>query len=214
MSLAAVLFAKSPIPGRVKTRLSPPLSLRQAADFHRACVWDCWERVASLAASPYFYSDAPWGTPPPPAAPGQLRLQRGDDLGERMLNCFQELREQGHSGVLIVGSDSPSLPAAYLTEGLEALRKVDAVLGPADDGGYYAIGCREPDPRMFTGVSWSSPETMEETGKSLRALGWNVHELPPWYDVDTPDDLRRLAGEASLPPRVSGWLDEQRSLLA
>jgi hypothetical protein len=105
------------------------------------------------------------------------------------------------------------LPASYLVEGLEALTHADAVLGPAEDGGYYAIGCRQPHPRMFEGVPWSSEETFARTEKSLRALGQSIHKLPPWYDVDTPADLRRLAAEASLPRHVGSWLDEHRSLV-
>jgi glycosyltransferase A (GT-A) superfamily protein (DUF2064 family) len=130
-----------------------------------------------------------------------------------MLSCFRELSDLGHSGILIVGSDCPSLPGSYLVEGLEALTRRDAVLGPADDGGYYAIGCRRPHPRMFEGVPWSSEETLERTEKSLTALGQSIHKLPPWYDVDTPDDLRRLAAEASLPRHVRSWIHEHRGLL-
>jgi glycosyltransferase A (GT-A) superfamily protein (DUF2064 family) len=66
---------------------------------------------------------------------------------------------------------------------------------------------------MFEGVPWSSEETLERTEQSLAALGQSIHKLPPWYDVDTPDDLRRLAAEASLPRHVGSWLDEHRGLL-
>ncbi|MEX2304473.1 MAG: TIGR04282 family arsenosugar biosynthesis glycosyltransferase [Bryobacterales bacterium] len=215
MSIAIVLFAKAPLPGRVKTRLSPPLSAGQAAGFHKACVCDAWETIAGLTgASPYLYSDTLWAEPPEPIAPEQVKLQHGRDLGDRMFNCFQELLEHDHSGILIVGSDCPSLPGSYLVEGLEVLTRTDAVLGPAEDGGYYAIGCRQPHPRMFEGVPWSSEETFECTEKSLTALGQSIHKLPPWYDVDTLDDLRRLAAEASLPRHVGSWISEHRGLLA
>jgi hypothetical protein len=214
MSDALVLFAKAPLPGRVKTRLTPPLSPEQAAEFHWACVCDAWEALEQVpAASRYFYSDNVAPERPSPAGPEHLELQRGADLGDRMINCFQELRAKGHQRVLIVGSDSPTVPHAYLAQGLAALQRADAVLGPSEDGGYYAIGCREPDPRMFAGVPWSSAETLRRTEASLRALGQRVHHLPPWYDVDTPQDLRRLANEPSLPPHVASWMVEHAILL-
>ena len=214
MSDALVLFAKAPFPGRVKTRLTPLLSPVQAAEFHRACVCDAWEKVEQVAAtSRYFYSDYAWAEPAAPASPEQRALQRGADLGDRMFNCFQELQVLGHSRIVIVGSDSPTLPRACIEQGLAALDRADAVIGPSEDGGYYAIGCRQPYPGMFAGVPWSSAETMLRTEENLRALGLKVHLLPLWYDVDTPTDLRRLAGEASLPPHVGRWIAEHRYLL-
>jgi glycosyltransferase A (GT-A) superfamily protein (DUF2064 family) len=115
--------------------------------------------------------------------------------------------------VLIVGDDSPTLPLAYIQQGLAALERADAVLGPSEDGGYYAIGCHEPYPQMFAGVPWSSGDTLVRTEANLLALGLSVHRLPPWYDVDTADDLRRLAGETSLPTHVGEWVAQYGSLV-
>jgi hypothetical protein len=215
MPAAVVLFAKAPLPGRVKTRLTPPLSAGQAAEFHRACAHDTWRKIESLApAGSYFFSDTVWDDYSGLAAPGQRGVQRGADLGARMLNCFQDLHERGHSGVLIVGSDSPTLPREYLEQGLRALEDVDAVLGPTEDGGYYAIGCRRTHPQLLHGVEWSSPETLRQTEANLRALGLRFQKLPLWYDVDTAEDLKRLANEAALPPSVGAWVETHRSLLA
>ena len=211
---ALVLFAKAPLPGRVKTRLTPPLSAEQAAEFHWACVCDVWDKIEQVSVtSRYFYSDNAGADHEVPAVPEQRGLQRGSDLGDRMFNCFQELRARGHTRVLIVGSDSPTLPLAYIEQGLEALERTDVVLGPSEDGGYYAIGCRQPYPQMFAGVPWSSGDTLRRTEASLHALGLRVHHLPSWYDVDTAKDLRRLAGEASLPAHVGRWMAENRFLL-
>ena len=88
------------------------------------------------------------------------------------------------------------------------LRECDAVLGPSDDGGYYAVGCRRPLAGMFEGVTWSSGHTREQTEAALRRLGYSVQLLAPWYDIDTFDDLQRLAAEANLPPRTRAWLDK------
>lgn len=216
MPSAVVLFAKTPVPGGVKTRLTPPLSDIEAAAFHSACVRDVWEKIAHLEARRYFYSDSMWleAGEDPPVGAHALRLQRGANLGERMFHCFRELAEEGHGAVLIVGSDSPTLPASYLAEGIEALSRTDCVLGPTEDGGYYAIGCRAPHPEMFAGVPWSSPETMARTAESLRTIGRSIHSLASWYDVDTVDDLRRLAGETSLPSHVGRWVAGHRGLLS
>jgi uncharacterized protein len=211
---ALVLFAKAPLPGRVKTRLTPLLTPEQAAEFHWACVCDTWDKVQQVSAtSRYFYSDNAQTAREGPALPAQHALQRGDDLGDRMYNCFQDLRSRGHSRALIVGSDSPTLPLDYIEQGLAALDNADAVVGPSEDGGYYAIGCREAYPDMFAGVPWSSGDTLQRTESSLLALGLKVHHLPPWYDVDTANDLRRLAAEASLPPHVGRWIAEHNLLL-
>ena len=211
---ALVLFAKAPVPGRVKTRLTPLLTPEQAAEFHWACVWDTWEKVQQVAAtSRYFYSDNAWVEGEEPALPEQRALQRGADLGDRMYNCFEDLRSRGHSRALIVGSDCPTLPLDYIQQGLAALEHSDAVIGPSEDGGYYAIGCREAHPDMFAGVPWSSGNTLRQTEDRLQILGLKVHHLPPWYDVDTANDLKRLAGEASLPPHVGRWIAEHGQLL-
>jgi uncharacterized protein len=211
---ALVLFAKAPLPGRVKTRLSPPLTPEQAAEFHWACVCDTWEKIQQVsAASRYFYSDNTWAEREEPALPEQRALQQGADLGDRMYNCFQDLLSSGHSRALIVGSDSPTLPLEYIKQGLEALDHADAVIGPSEDGGYYAIGCRQPYPDMFAGVPWSSGDTLRKTEDRLHSLGMRTHHLPAWYDVDTINDLQRLAGESSLPPHVGRWIADHGSLL-
>jgi rSAM/selenodomain-associated transferase 1 len=211
---ALTLFAKAPLPGRVKTRLTPPLSPEQAAEFHWACVCDAWEKIEQVTVSSrYFFSDNLRAERESPAGPEQLALQRGADLGDRMFNCFQDLRARGHNRMLIVGSDSPTLPFAYIQQGLAALERVDVVIGPSEDGGYYAIGCRQPYPQMFAGVPWSSGDTLARTEANLRALGLSVHYLPPWYDVDTAGDLKRLAGEFALPTHVAHWMAQHGSIL-
>ena len=208
MSAAIALFAKAPIAGCVKTRLQPPLSAEQAADLHLAFVLDVWDSLHAVPdVSLYLYRDEAWPNGDEPADGEYCELQRGSDLGERMLNCFDELQKHGHNRVLIVGSDSPTLPVAYLEEGLEKLHTADAVLGPSEDGGYYAVGCRQTRPAMFAGVNWSTTSTLAETECAFRRVGLQVETLPGWYDVDTARDLRRLADDANIPPRTKDWFD-------
>ena len=109
--------------------------------------------------------------------------------------------------MLIVGADSPTLPPAYLRMGFELLTQVDAVLGPTEDGGYYAVGCRRPHPEMFSGVEWSTDRTFEQTEAAFDRAGFSFARLPVWYDIDTSEDLRRLAREPDLPINTRRWLE-------
>jgi uncharacterized protein len=120
--------------------------------------------------------------------------QRGEDLGARMANLVTDLLAAGRPGVLVTGSDLPTLPSAHLVEAAHALGggAADIVLGPAEDGGYYLIGLTRPAPRLFAEVAWGAAEVLEATRARAHALGLHVHLLPPWYDVDTPADLARL----------------------
>ena len=155
----------------------------------------------------YLYSDQEWPDFRELAGPGRVGLQRGADLGEKMLHCFKELSRRGHQRMLIVGSDSPTLPTDYLRAGLRLLGGANAVLGPCDDGGYYAVGCRSAKAGMFEGVSWSTASTLTETERAFERAGLTWERLPPWYDIDTIENLRRLVSEAGLPQRVRRWLE-------
>jgi rSAM/selenodomain-associated transferase 1 len=212
MPPAIALFARAPVPGRVKTRLLGPLSPEAACDLHRAFVLDLWDTLTALAPrlEPFLYSDQDhpdWRN----LAGAQFRLQQGASLGERMLQCFTGLHAAGYGPLLILGSDSPLLPAAALATWPALLVSAPALLGPTTDGGYYAVGCREPHPRMFEDVPWSTAATFTGTVAAFRRLGWEPALLPAHYDVDTPADLARLASEPSLPPHTRLALGSTRS---
>jgi hypothetical protein len=214
-SMAVALFAKAPRPGYVKTRLQPPLTPQEAAALHRAFSADTWERLQLLpGVTPYFYTDELWDLSDRLPGNPQARLQRGDDLGARMLHCLEYLHRAGHQLSMIVGSDSPSLPLDNLLQGFQMLCECDAVLGPAGDGGYYAVGCRSPRAGMFRGVSWSTHNTLDETLPALGRVGLLTQLMPPWYDVDTLSDLRRLAAEPQLPRHTQAWIDAHVARIA
>ena len=214
MSDALVLFTKAPVPGRVKTRLQPALSPEQAAALHQAFVEDSWETLQCLGReSIRLFADIDWPRFRELAAPAGISLQRGKDLGRRMLHCFKDLHNEGHDRIVIVGSDSPTLPGEYLDQAFDQLDKVDAVLGPADDGGYYAVGCRCPRSDMFDRVALSSPQTLQQTETAFRRAGLRSVRLPSWYDIDTPRDLVRLAADPRLPKHTRDWLDRHNVLV-
>jgi len=197
---ALVVFARHPR-GRVKTRLAPPLAPAEARRLHVACL----ESTARLADSlPRRIARFLYLTPTerPPRRHDlnlprrfRLRTQRGRDLGARLRAALGVLIAAGYRRVVFIGSDSPTLPAPRLRQAFAALRRTDAVLGPARDGGYYLIGLRakkNPSTAVFRGIDWGTSRAFRQQRARLRALGLESKVLSLWYDVDVPADLKRL----------------------
>jgi len=214
MSNAIAVFAKAPLAGCVKTRLHACMSPEQAAALHAAFVEDLWSRLRGLPnVALYLYCDQTWAAFQELAGPENFGVQQGTGLGERMLRCIEELSNSGHSRIVLLGSDSPTLPLEYIEQAFQCLDQTDAVLGPCEDGGYYAIGCREPHPGMFDDVTWSSPETRSQTEQAFKAAGLGFALLPAWYDVDTRAELVRLGKKPVLPPRTKAWFARHARVL-
>ena len=188
------IFAKAPVPGHVKTRLRPVLDEEQATRLAAAFARDTLLKAAQLGppVTVYYAGDRALLVP---LAPPNVRWaeQAGGDLGARMA-CVP-------APCLILGADSPHLPLSLLSAALAAVPLHDVVLGPAEDGGYFLIGLRAPQPALFDGIAWSTETVLAQTLARADALGLTVHQTPPWYDLDTPADLRRLAqGLEAVPP--------------
>jgi uncharacterized protein len=197
-ALRIAVFAKAPRPGTVKTRLIPAIGAEGAALLHRrlavaqierareafpGCVelWCAPDRDDAFFAS----CESELGVP--------LRDQTGDDLGERMHRALADALERADA-VLLVGTDCPGLTVGYLREAARRLDGGDdAVLGPVEDGGYAMIGLRVARPELFRGMRWSHAGVAEQTRVRLRALGMRWSEMPVAWDVDTAQDLERLA---------------------
>ena len=120
--------------------------------------------------------------------------QTGRDLGQRLDRLSTHLLAAGHPGVVVIDSDTPNLHDQYLAEAIKRLGdgRTDAVLGPAEDGGYYLVGLRHPSPAIFQGITWSTPVVLKQTLEKAGSVGLRVHLLRPWFDVDTAADLDRL----------------------
>ena len=125
-----------------------------------------------------------------------------------MLHALDEALRRGHARAIIVGTDAPTLPLAYLEQLLAS--EADVALGPTDDGGYYAISCRTTNPAMFDHVTWSGPLTLEQTVRAVERTGLSVELGSRWFDVDEPADLERLAASPDLPARTARWLAERK----
>jgi len=118
-------------------------------------------------------------------------------LGERLVNIFADLLHEGFPRVVIMDSDSPTLPTAYVQEAFTLLGdpKHDAVFGPCSDGGYYLVGARTVHSELFENITWSTATVLTETLEQARLHGLSIALLPPWYDVDNGADLHKLAAE-------------------
>jgi uncharacterized protein len=195
---AVAIMAKAPQPGQVKTRLCPPLTHRAAAEFYRCLLVDKIAQVNALhrVAPAVSYSPANCKPVFEDLTPPHFMLlpQRGDDLGARILGTFEQLFRQGYTQVIVVDSDTPTLPTAYLEQALRliAARENDVVLGPTEDGGYYLIGLRRAYPELFARMPWSTSQVLPETRRRSEQYGLTVAYTECWYDVDTPEDLLRL----------------------
>jgi uncharacterized protein len=185
-----LVVAKEPVAGRVKTRLSPPCTPDQAArlaqaaleDTLAACAGTDARRVLVLDGRPGAWLPDGWDVIP----------QRGNGLAERLAAAFAD----AGGPALLVGMDTPQVTARELRAGLAALEAADAAFGPAEDGGYWAIGLREPNPAVFARVPMSRVFTGAIQRARLAALGLRTVDLPALRDVDDIAAARAVAADA------------------
>jgi uncharacterized protein len=214
---AVAIMAKAPQAGEVKTRLCPPLSHREAAELYRCFLLDKIAQVNTLQRAAPVVSYTPTDSKPwfEDLTPRHFLLipQHGHDLGARLLSTFDQLFRQGYARVIIIDSDTPTLPTAYLEQALwlVAAAENDVVLGPTEDGGYYLIGLRQTHRELFEQMPWSTAQVFPETRRRSQQHGLRVACTEYWYDVDTPEDLARL--RASLDQIQDGLARQTRQFL-
>lgn len=190
-----LIFAKAPVPGQAKTRLIPALGPEGAASLAEALL----ERLVTGLASARLAHLELWCAPDTEhplfaqlaAREGLGRYpQRGADLGERLRAGAEDALSRG-ARVLLIGADIPDLDASYCEQALDALRSVDCVMGPAEDGGYVLLGLKRPAPLLFERMPWGTHEVGQLTRVRIQRLGWRHRELPTLWDLDRPEDLER-----------------------
>jgi hypothetical protein len=197
--IALAVMARAPSDDGGKTRLLSALRIPDGADLRRAILSDTLEIVDQVTGAEPIVIFTPataeaelaeltgdrWGRTP----------QRGEGLGERLEHAFADLFARGYSGVLVIGSDLPTLPPEYLQRARSELLTRDdpVVLGPARDGGYYLIGLRKPHPELFSGIAWSTASAFAATVAIATSAGLPVSLVPEWYDVDSVEDLRGIS---------------------
>jgi rSAM/selenodomain-associated transferase 1 len=196
---ALVVFVRHPAPGTVKTRLAAAVGPEAAAELYRALAEHVLEATAPVPGEYerlVFFDPPEAGEPMRAWLPGvRLLAQSAGDLGSRMSDAIARAFARGASRVAIVGTDAPGLSRETVVGALAALDAADVVIGPTEDGGYYLLALREPQPELFAGIAWSTPAVRPETRARAAAAGLLVRELPLLRDVDTLG--RALSGPAA-----------------
>jgi len=201
---ALAIMAKAPRAGKVKTRLSPPLTLEQSAALNICFLRDTAESIADVSAGGHSAGLVCYTPVGEEAAfdgllPASFHLipQRGDGFGERLLAAAQDILQCGYGSVCLIDSDSPTVPAAAFEQATVELAGPGdrIVLGPSHDGGYYMIGFKHPHAEVFAGIHWSTDTVFAETMAAAHAAGLETVTLPLWYDVDDAATLNILYAE-------------------
>jgi hypothetical protein len=224
---ALAVMTKAPQAGRVKTRLTPPLSPKEAAALNTCFLRDTAASILRTADGTRARGIAvytPVGAEGNYAGilPDQFTLvaQRGEAFGERLSAAAEDLLRLGFDSLCLIDSDSPTVPEKAFADAVNFLAREEdsVVIGPSDDGGYYLIGLKKIHRRLFDTIDWSTERVFEQTIEAAREIGVTVHLLPTWYDVDDHRTLSRLCREffssngntsnAFAAPATRGFLSE------
>ncbi len=198
MDTCLIVFAKNPVPNHVKTRLIPMITAEQAASLYTAFLTDWCATLKTISDVELVIAYTP------PESQSEIKKligddvtyipQTGKDLGERLTYATEWVAETGYEKVIIVGSDSPTLPISFISDAIKGLDTRDVIIGPSMDGGYYLIGLSvntlfKTVPSIFNGITWSTAQVLQQTIDRIQNINVSLKLLPPWYDVDTPQDL-------------------------
>ncbi len=217
-----ILFVKLPEPGKVKSRLARDLNSDLVLRLYDCMVLDAIDMLKQAGTPFRICFD-------PPEARERVRQwlgqafaympQSGNDLGERMEQAFSRVFSEGTDEAVLIGSDIPELTAAVIAEAFQSLTVNDAVIGPANDGGYYLMGFKKSTfvPGIFQAMAWSSNAVFGETSRRLLEASLSVHRLPELTDIDTRNDMEAFFLRAKDPEsgttRTRSFLEKHRHLL-
>lgn len=199
MSAAVLVFTKAPQPGVSKTRLIPVLGATKAAAAHEMLALRTLGVMAELGVAQETYQITLWGAVAHPsldlwanqfALP--LRVQAAGDLGAKMQHGLASALNDGADQAVLIGSDCPVMTAEYVRQAHVALQSSDLVLGPAEDGGYVLIGCKQVHAQLFTNIAWGGDEVLAQTLDKAEQLKLSVTLLETLWDVDRPEDWARF----------------------
>jgi uncharacterized protein len=205
---AFVVMARYPQCGTTKTRLARAIGDKETVALYKAFLTDLAEKFSGQACDVDYLSFVATFAP---VHVGHMHAfpQQGVDLGARLHHVFQWTHDQGYQRTIVIGSDSPHISLQIITQAREALAKVDVVLGPADDGGYYLIAMRRPYD-VFTGIPMSTSVVARMTIDVAQSQGLKVHTLENMFDIDELPDLLRLTQlletHSSLAPATAAYL--------
>jgi rSAM/selenodomain-associated transferase 1 len=201
------LFAKEPIAGRVKTRLTPVLSPLQACELYKTSLFETVRRFSSfnMPFAVFYDGDHKWFKRAFPEC--DLYPQKGEDLGTRLSAALNTLSDTSDGFAAIVGTDSPDLPLSLLKQAVTGLVSHDVVAIPCADGGFAAIGAREAFPDLFLNIPWSTTTVLEALRKRCHELQLRFDTTDSWYDLDEIDDLKTLV-KRSPGTKTAGYISE------
>ncbi|NJN74564.1 MAG: glycosyltransferase [Limnothrix sp. RL_2_0] len=186
-----IIFTRYPIPGTTKTRLIPALGAAGAADLQRQLTEHTLEQVVGLAAdiSIFFSGGNQAEMQTWLGEQWHYQPQKGEGLGDRLINAFHHSETLGYERTLIIGIDCPEITGELLTEAFSALESHDAVFGKAHDGGYYLVGLQTVIPELFTDMPWGTETVLAETLNRANSFNLSSKILRTLHDIDYPEDL-------------------------
>ncbi len=218
MNRIVIIMTKVPRAGNVKTRLLPFLAPEQCRDLAEAFLLDAINKTRNLcdeliiafapAHEKDYFADMT-------VENLTLIKQQGADLGEKMFNAVEfAFNRNSDANVVVIGTDSPTFLPEFIEKAFEKLiSEAEIVLGESEDGGFYLIGLRKILPNLFKNIEWSSPQVYDRITRNIARLRVKLESVPVWYDVDTPNDLRRLRDEIlddrqaqKVAPRTFQWI--------
>lgn len=198
MKQALIIFARNPVPGKVKTRLAATMGHDKALSIYQLLLEHTVQITQQLPCDRYvFYADSIlkndiWSD--------DLYLkknQEGKDLGQRMLHAFDTLFQQGYQKIIIIGTDCFELSFSILLDAFTALDEKEVVIGPSEDGGYYLLGMRQFFPFLFEEKAWSTDSVYSSTVQQLAIQNIRYEILPILNDIDTEDDWKQYLQQQS-----------------
>lgn len=202
-----MVFVKNPILGRVKTRLAKSLGHKRALSIYKQLLSHTRLVVKPLDVDVQVWYDSHlpendyWDSD---EISHDKKLQLGHNLGERIKNAFQTAFDGGYKRVVIIGSDNADISSDIVNQAFTALDNKDAVIGPAEDGGYYLLGINQMQEQLFTDIPWSTEQVFQRTVDELEHQGNDYEQLETLRDIDTADDwLQFLSGRPRFPKRYA-----------
>ena len=217
------IMTKVPQPGRVKTRLTPPLTPEEAAELNKCFLRDLAQSITEATAQSPSRGIGVYTPPGGESAyeavlPADFFLipQRGNDFGERLIFAAEDLFKAGFSSVCLINSDGPTVTASsFASAANELARPGDrVVVGPSDDGGYYLIGLKRMHRRLFERIAWSTERVLEQTLERASEIGVEMQQLATGFDVDDRGTLHRLCRELLSPAVTPTVAPHTREFLA
>ena len=189
-----IIFVKYPEPGRVKSRIASEIGAEKAAAVYSLMAETIIEKVSKtdVHETIIFFDPVEREKEILEWLGNSVRSyehQRGTTIGDKMSHAFLSVFSSGAEKAVLIGTDIPEITADTVRDAFTGLDETDVVLGPAEDGGYYLIGLRQPEPRLFSGINWSTNAVLAQTIARIEELRLEYYQLEKLRDIDTYNDI-------------------------